>query len=170
MEACIVYAHQAARYSPNAGDDTVHFIGWICARYGFVESKSGAAYGDDLQSGRVIRPRESFLRGLCRQNAWNAAKNVLSERRKTEQLPPIPPELAELFGPGPINPRTGRRIWKAEFQNFRKEHKEIKSEQELARRLGVSYYILSSIAAGRERHGDNTAKEVLKKIGIEIPD
>jgi hypothetical protein len=55
-------------------------------------------------------------------------------------------ESLRIAPPGKINPRTGRRIWRPEIQQFKKDQK-IKTNEALAEKLNVGFDILKSIAA-----------------------
>ena len=65
------------------------------------------------------------------------------------------------------NPRRGYR---AEVRKWMKDN-ELKSIPEAAERLGVGFDILKSImsAKGTKRYGDETLRDVLKKIGYTTP-
>jgi hypothetical protein len=69
-------------------------------------------------------------------------------------------------GPGKVNPDTGRRIWRPEIEQFKK-NKKFKNNEALAKNLGVGIHTLRSIAAGDDRHGLNTEQRVLRQIGID---
>jgi hypothetical protein len=69
----------------------------------------------------------------------------------------------------PVNPKTGRRIWKPEIDQCM-ENNEIETDEELVRQLvsvgvkKIGVDTVRSIRYGRDRHGPDTEKDVMRGI------